>query len=152
MHVMARCCASRNPLNSAVVFPRQITRESYGMTEVKELVPGGESITVTKNNRWGPTTAGKSRLWKRKSNQVTLFPLFKKTFSLLSGTAMQFIPGVEIIIFSRSSRSRSVFLLVFSVFPHFHRHHHHHLWPSAEQMARAAVTQDAPANGNPHKS
>ncbi|XP_072241033.1 probable E3 ubiquitin-protein ligase HERC3 isoform X1 [Leuresthes tenuis] len=28
-----------------------ITRENYGMTEVKELVPGGESITVDKNNR-----------------------------------------------------------------------------------------------------
>lgn len=46
-----RCCASRNPLNSAVVFLCQITRESYGITEVKELVPGGESISVTKNNR-----------------------------------------------------------------------------------------------------
>lgn len=54
MHVTGAlicCCASRNPQNSAVVFPRQITRESYGMTEVKELVPGGESISVTKNNR-----------------------------------------------------------------------------------------------------
>ncbi|KAJ4944182.1 hypothetical protein JOQ06_012727 [Pogonophryne albipinna] len=28
-----------------------ITRENYGMTEVKELVPGGESISVDKNNR-----------------------------------------------------------------------------------------------------
>lgn len=45
------CCASRNPLNSAVLFARQITRENYGMTEVKELVPGGEGISVTKNNR-----------------------------------------------------------------------------------------------------
>uniref|UniRef100_A0A3Q3FQA1 HECT and RLD domain containing E3 ubiquitin protein ligase 3 n=1 Tax=Labrus bergylta TaxID=56723 RepID=A0A3Q3FQA1_9LABR len=29
----------------------QITRENYGMTEVKELVPGGESISVDRNNR-----------------------------------------------------------------------------------------------------
>uniref|UniRef100_M4A648 HECT and RLD domain containing E3 ubiquitin protein ligase 3 n=1 Tax=Xiphophorus maculatus TaxID=8083 RepID=M4A648_XIPMA len=28
-----------------------ITRENYGMTEVKELIPGGESIAVDKNNR-----------------------------------------------------------------------------------------------------
>uniref|UniRef100_A0A665XCA1 HECT domain-containing protein n=1 Tax=Echeneis naucrates TaxID=173247 RepID=A0A665XCA1_ECHNA len=28
-----------------------ITRENYGMTEVKELIPGGESISVDKNNR-----------------------------------------------------------------------------------------------------
>lgn len=28
-----------------------ITREHYGMTEVKELVPGGESITVDRSNR-----------------------------------------------------------------------------------------------------
>uniref|UniRef100_A0A3Q2DP84 HECT and RLD domain containing E3 ubiquitin protein ligase 3 n=1 Tax=Cyprinodon variegatus TaxID=28743 RepID=A0A3Q2DP84_CYPVA len=28
-----------------------ITRENYGMTETKELVPGGEDITVDKNNR-----------------------------------------------------------------------------------------------------
>ncbi|XP_035993454.1 probable E3 ubiquitin-protein ligase HERC3 isoform X3 [Fundulus heteroclitus] len=28
-----------------------ITRENYGMTEIKELVPGGESIAVDKNNR-----------------------------------------------------------------------------------------------------
>ncbi|XP_071391939.1 probable E3 ubiquitin-protein ligase HERC3 isoform X1 [Centroberyx affinis] len=28
-----------------------ITRENYGLTEVKELIPGGESITVDKNNR-----------------------------------------------------------------------------------------------------
>ncbi|XP_068178250.1 probable E3 ubiquitin-protein ligase HERC3 isoform X2 [Antennarius striatus] len=28
-----------------------ITRENYGMTEVKELVPGGENISVDKNNR-----------------------------------------------------------------------------------------------------
>lgn len=30
----------------------QITRENYGLTEVKELVPGGESVSVDKNNRW----------------------------------------------------------------------------------------------------
>uniref|UniRef100_A0AAQ4PCZ4 HECT and RLD domain containing E3 ubiquitin protein ligase 3 n=1 Tax=Gasterosteus aculeatus aculeatus TaxID=481459 RepID=A0AAQ4PCZ4_GASAC len=29
----------------------QITRENYGMTEVKELIPGGEGISVDKNNR-----------------------------------------------------------------------------------------------------
>uniref|UniRef100_A0A7N6ATJ0 HECT domain-containing protein n=1 Tax=Anabas testudineus TaxID=64144 RepID=A0A7N6ATJ0_ANATE len=34
-----------------IVFPCQITRENYGMTEVKELIPGGESISVDKNNR-----------------------------------------------------------------------------------------------------
>uniref|UniRef100_A0A671W1B7 HECT and RLD domain containing E3 ubiquitin protein ligase 3 n=1 Tax=Sparus aurata TaxID=8175 RepID=A0A671W1B7_SPAAU len=28
-----------------------ITRENYGMTEVKELIPGGESVSVDKNNR-----------------------------------------------------------------------------------------------------
>uniref|UniRef100_A0A667ZUN9 HECT and RLD domain containing E3 ubiquitin protein ligase 3 n=1 Tax=Myripristis murdjan TaxID=586833 RepID=A0A667ZUN9_9TELE len=28
-----------------------ITRENYGLTEVKELIPGGENITVDKNNR-----------------------------------------------------------------------------------------------------
>ncbi|KAM4603973.1 putative E3 ubiquitin-protein ligase HERC3 isoform 5-T5 [Polymixia lowei] len=28
-----------------------ITRENYGLAEVKELIPGGESITVDKNNR-----------------------------------------------------------------------------------------------------
>uniref|UniRef100_A0A3Q4MNC6 HECT and RLD domain containing E3 ubiquitin protein ligase 3 n=1 Tax=Neolamprologus brichardi TaxID=32507 RepID=A0A3Q4MNC6_NEOBR len=28
-----------------------ITRENYGMTEVKELIPGGESLAVDKNNR-----------------------------------------------------------------------------------------------------
>ncbi|XP_039879857.1 probable E3 ubiquitin-protein ligase HERC3 isoform X2 [Simochromis diagramma] len=28
-----------------------ITRENYGMTEVKELIPGGESVAVDKNNR-----------------------------------------------------------------------------------------------------
>uniref|UniRef100_A0AAQ4PF37 HECT and RLD domain containing E3 ubiquitin protein ligase 3 n=1 Tax=Gasterosteus aculeatus aculeatus TaxID=481459 RepID=A0AAQ4PF37_GASAC len=28
-----------------------ITRENYGMTEVKELIPGGEGISVDKNNR-----------------------------------------------------------------------------------------------------
>uniref|UniRef100_A0A8C5ECY0 HECT domain-containing protein n=1 Tax=Gouania willdenowi TaxID=441366 RepID=A0A8C5ECY0_GOUWI len=28
-----------------------ITRENYGLTEVKELIPGGESIAVDKNNR-----------------------------------------------------------------------------------------------------
>ncbi|XP_076003795.1 putative E3 ubiquitin-protein ligase HERC3 isoform X2 [Genypterus blacodes] len=28
-----------------------ITRENYGMTEIKELIPGGESVTVDKNNR-----------------------------------------------------------------------------------------------------
>uniref|UniRef100_A0A3B3XBU6 HECT domain-containing protein n=1 Tax=Poecilia mexicana TaxID=48701 RepID=A0A3B3XBU6_9TELE len=28
-----------------------ITRENYGMTEIKELIPGGESIAVDKNNR-----------------------------------------------------------------------------------------------------
>ncbi|TMS22954.1 putative E3 ubiquitin-protein ligase HERC3 [Larimichthys crocea] len=28
-----------------------ITRDNYGMTEVKELIPGGESISVDKNNR-----------------------------------------------------------------------------------------------------
>ncbi|KAF7667572.1 hypothetical protein LDENG_00055490 [Lucifuga dentata] len=28
-----------------------ITRENYGMTEVKELIPGGETIAVDKNNR-----------------------------------------------------------------------------------------------------
>uniref|UniRef100_A0A8C9XJ66 HECT and RLD domain containing E3 ubiquitin protein ligase 3 n=1 Tax=Sander lucioperca TaxID=283035 RepID=A0A8C9XJ66_SANLU len=28
-----------------------ITRENYGLTEVKELIPGGESISVDKNNR-----------------------------------------------------------------------------------------------------
>uniref|UniRef100_A0A672HP10 HECT domain-containing protein n=1 Tax=Salarias fasciatus TaxID=181472 RepID=A0A672HP10_SALFA len=28
-----------------------ITRENYGMTEVKELIPGGEDIAVDKNNR-----------------------------------------------------------------------------------------------------
>ncbi|XP_068614172.1 probable E3 ubiquitin-protein ligase HERC3 [Brachionichthys hirsutus] len=28
-----------------------ITRENYGMTEVKELIPGGENISVDKNNR-----------------------------------------------------------------------------------------------------
>ncbi|CAK6958600.1 probable E3 ubiquitin-protein ligase HERC3 [Scomber scombrus] len=28
-----------------------ITRENYGLTEVKELVPGGESLSVDKNNR-----------------------------------------------------------------------------------------------------
>uniref|UniRef100_A0AAQ5XD04 HECT domain-containing protein n=1 Tax=Amphiprion ocellaris TaxID=80972 RepID=A0AAQ5XD04_AMPOC len=33
------------------VFTPQITRENYGMTEVKELIPGGESIAVDKNNR-----------------------------------------------------------------------------------------------------
>uniref|UniRef100_A0A8C4GXH6 HECT and RLD domain containing E3 ubiquitin protein ligase 3 n=1 Tax=Dicentrarchus labrax TaxID=13489 RepID=A0A8C4GXH6_DICLA len=31
--------------------PTEITRENYGMTEVKELIPGGESISVDKNNR-----------------------------------------------------------------------------------------------------
>lgn len=30
----------------------QITRENYGMTEVKELIPGGEEISVDKDNRW----------------------------------------------------------------------------------------------------
>uniref|UniRef100_A0A8C2WIP0 HECT and RLD domain containing E3 ubiquitin protein ligase 3 n=1 Tax=Cyclopterus lumpus TaxID=8103 RepID=A0A8C2WIP0_CYCLU len=34
-----------------VVSTPQITRENYGMTEVMELVPGGESISVDKNNR-----------------------------------------------------------------------------------------------------
>ncbi|XP_047189994.1 probable E3 ubiquitin-protein ligase HERC3 isoform X2 [Scophthalmus maximus] len=28
-----------------------ITRENYGMTEVKELIPGGESVSVDRNNR-----------------------------------------------------------------------------------------------------
>lgn len=28
-----------------------ITRENYGITEVKELIPGGESVSVDKNNR-----------------------------------------------------------------------------------------------------
>uniref|UniRef100_A0A8C7ZCT6 HECT and RLD domain containing E3 ubiquitin protein ligase 3 n=1 Tax=Oryzias sinensis TaxID=183150 RepID=A0A8C7ZCT6_9TELE len=31
--------------------PTEITRENYGMTEVKELVPGGESIAVDNTNR-----------------------------------------------------------------------------------------------------
>uniref|UniRef100_A0A672HP20 HECT domain-containing protein n=1 Tax=Salarias fasciatus TaxID=181472 RepID=A0A672HP20_SALFA len=35
----------------SVVFSAQITRENYGMTEVKELIPGGEDIAVDKNNR-----------------------------------------------------------------------------------------------------
>uniref|UniRef100_A0A8D0CRR7 HECT and RLD domain containing E3 ubiquitin protein ligase 3 n=1 Tax=Sander lucioperca TaxID=283035 RepID=A0A8D0CRR7_SANLU len=34
-----------------VVSISQITRENYGLTEVKELIPGGESISVDKNNR-----------------------------------------------------------------------------------------------------
>uniref|UniRef100_A0A665XE46 HECT domain-containing protein n=1 Tax=Echeneis naucrates TaxID=173247 RepID=A0A665XE46_ECHNA len=33
------------------LFSSFITRENYGMTEVKELIPGGESISVDKNNR-----------------------------------------------------------------------------------------------------
>uniref|UniRef100_A0A8D3BTD1 HECT and RLD domain containing E3 ubiquitin protein ligase 3 n=1 Tax=Scophthalmus maximus TaxID=52904 RepID=A0A8D3BTD1_SCOMX len=31
--------------------PTEITRENYGMTEVKELIPGGESVSVDRNNR-----------------------------------------------------------------------------------------------------
>ena len=41
---------SRRCLTSVCL--RQITREYYGVTEVVELVPGGESITVDNNNRW----------------------------------------------------------------------------------------------------
>lgn len=44
------------PIWDSVVFTSQITRENYGMTEVKELIPGGESISVDKNNRWGSST------------------------------------------------------------------------------------------------
>lgn len=50
------CFSVQNLQTIPSLFTRQITRESYGMTEVKELVPGGESISVNKNNRCGNTT------------------------------------------------------------------------------------------------
>jgi hypothetical protein len=41
-------------ISNPPLCPSQITREYYGLTEVKELIPGGDRITVDKNNRWGP--------------------------------------------------------------------------------------------------
>ncbi|XP_030643542.1 putative E3 ubiquitin-protein ligase HERC3 [Chanos chanos] len=40
-----------NDLEETFCLNFAITREHYGLTEVKELVPGGESITVNKSNR-----------------------------------------------------------------------------------------------------
>lgn len=40
-----------NDVEETFLLNFAITRENYGMTEVKELVPGGESISVDKNNR-----------------------------------------------------------------------------------------------------
>ncbi|KAJ0050779.1 hypothetical protein NL108_005906, partial [Boleophthalmus pectinirostris] len=40
-----------NDVEETFLLNFSITRENYGMTEVKELVPGGESINVDKNNR-----------------------------------------------------------------------------------------------------
>ncbi|XP_075888870.1 putative E3 ubiquitin-protein ligase HERC3 [Nelusetta ayraudi] len=40
-----------NDVEETFLLNFSITRENYGMTEVKELVPGGEGISVTKNNR-----------------------------------------------------------------------------------------------------
>lgn len=91
------------------LFTCQITRESYGMTEVKELVPGGESISVNKNNRWGNTT----KIVVLKINPIKLpFSIWTYTqlviHSVLSGRWMWFIlkmifcPGAEIIMSSHS--------------------------------------------------
>ncbi|XP_056891228.1 probable E3 ubiquitin-protein ligase HERC3 [Takifugu flavidus] len=41
----------REDVEEAFLLTFAITRENYGITEVKELVPGGESIGVDKNNR-----------------------------------------------------------------------------------------------------
>uniref|UniRef100_A0A8C7KNT5 HECT and RLD domain containing E3 ubiquitin protein ligase 3 n=1 Tax=Oncorhynchus kisutch TaxID=8019 RepID=A0A8C7KNT5_ONCKI len=38
-------------ISNLPLCPSQITREYYGLTEVKELIPGGDRITVDKNNR-----------------------------------------------------------------------------------------------------
>uniref|UniRef100_A0A672YT09 HECT domain-containing protein n=1 Tax=Sphaeramia orbicularis TaxID=375764 RepID=A0A672YT09_9TELE len=40
-----------NDVEDTFLLNFAITRENYGMTEVKELIPGGESISVDKNNR-----------------------------------------------------------------------------------------------------
>uniref|UniRef100_A0AAV2LLI6 HECT domain-containing protein n=1 Tax=Knipowitschia caucasica TaxID=637954 RepID=A0AAV2LLI6_KNICA len=40
-----------NDIEDVFLLNFSITRENYGMTEVKELVPGGENINVDKNNR-----------------------------------------------------------------------------------------------------
>ncbi|KAK7930540.1 hypothetical protein WMY93_006935 [Mugilogobius chulae] len=40
-----------NDVEETFLLNFSITRENYGMTEVKELIPGGESISVDKNNR-----------------------------------------------------------------------------------------------------
>lgn len=48
---MDDCYCLHSNLRPFVVSTPQITRENYGMTEVMELVPGGESISVDKNNR-----------------------------------------------------------------------------------------------------
>lgn len=40
-----------NDVDEMFLLNFSITRENYGMTEVKELIPGGENIAVDKNNR-----------------------------------------------------------------------------------------------------
>uniref|UniRef100_A0A8C5ELJ0 HECT domain-containing protein n=1 Tax=Gouania willdenowi TaxID=441366 RepID=A0A8C5ELJ0_GOUWI len=40
-----------NDVEDMFLLTFAITRENYGLTEVKELIPGGESIAVDKNNR-----------------------------------------------------------------------------------------------------